>query len=368
MVQCHSGSDQPPETIKVHDAEGALQDTIRPGRIELDEENPLHFRYKFSKIGNASPPAPPSQLNLQGRLLTYLRGAPVEHPSLLHKCAAEVFGTFLIVLFGCGVVTAATVSSAQSGLWQVAAVWGFGVAIAIYCTASSSGAHLNPAISLAFALVRPEDFSWAALLPYWAAQLIGAILGGLVNLAAWNSTLKAFEDKRGISRGDSSSVLTAACFGEYFPNPGFQYSAATTSGDSPALNAALGWVDDDVTPAGAMLIEAWGTCVLAFVIFALTDPRNKVMVRKEMVPFFIGFTVAVLISIYAPLTQAGWNPARDFGPRLVAACTGWGEIAIPGPRNGFWVYIVGPMLGAPVGAGLHDFLISRGYGATNKAD
>eukprot|EP00658_Telonema_sp_P-2_P006299 TRINITY_DN12405_c0_g3_i4.p3 TRINITY_DN12405_c0_g3~~TRINITY_DN12405_c0_g3_i4.p3 ORF type:complete len:126 (+),score=27.65 TRINITY_DN12405_c0_g3_i4:327-704(+) len=122
MVQCHSGSDQPPETIKVHDAEGALQDTIRPGRIELDEENPLHFRYKFSKIGNASPPAPPSQLNLQGRLLTYLRGAPVEHPSLLHKCAAEVFGTFLIVLFGCGVVTAATVSSAQSGLWQVVRV------------------------------------------------------------------------------------------------------------------------------------------------------------------------------------------------------------------------------------------------------
>jgi len=76
-----------------------------------------------------------------------------------------------------------------------------------------------------------------------------------------------------------------------------------------------------------------------------------------MVPFFVGFTVAILISLFAPLTQAGWNPARDFGPRLVAWMAGWGLAALPGPRAGFWVYIVGPLVGAPIGAVLYDTLL-----------
>jgi glycerol uptake facilitator protein len=59
--------------------------------------------------------------------------------------------------------------------------------------------------------------------------------------------------------------------------------------------------------------------------------------------------VAALISLFAPITQAGWNPARDFGPRLVAFALGWGSIAIPGPGGGFWVYIVGPLIGGALG-------------------
>ena len=88
--------------------------------------------------------------------------------------------------------------------------------------------------------------------------------------------------------------------------------------------------------------------------------RQARSIKKSLAPEFrllIGFTVAALISLFAPLTQAGWNPARDFGPRLVAYFAGWGEIAIPGPRAGFWAYIAGPMLGAPLGAALHELLI-----------
>lgn len=67
--------------------------------------------------------------------------------------------------------------------------------------------------------------------------------------------------------------------------------------------------------------------------------------------------MAVLISLYAPLNQAGFNPARDFGPRIVAAFAGWGEVAIPGPQGGFWTYILGPLFGAPIGGAVYDFVI-----------
>lgn len=114
-------------------------------------------------------------------------------------------------------------------------------------------------------------------------------------------------------------------------------------------------------------MEALGTAILMFVILAVTDERNAARPPPQMAPFFIGFTVAILISVFAPLTQAGWNPARDFGPRLVAAVAGWGHTALPGPRAGFWAYIVGPLLGAPTGAGCYDVLVAPGL-ATVTSD
>lgn len=102
---------------------------------------------------------------------------PTARRLLLDACVAELIGTFFIVIFGTGVVTAATVLEAQVGLWQIAAVWGWGVALAIFTTGEVSGAHLNPAISLAFALLRPRDFPARKLLPYVTAQMLGGILG-----------------------------------------------------------------------------------------------------------------------------------------------------------------------------------------------
>ncbi len=77
-------------------------------------------------------------------------------------------------------------------------------------------------------------------------------------------------------------------------------------------------------------------------------------------PFFIGFTVAVLISLFAPITQVGWNPTRDFGPRLVAYGLGWGAIAIPGPAGGFWAYIVGSLVGRPLGGLAWQLIVGEG--------
>jgi glycerol uptake facilitator protein len=109
----------------------------------------------------------------------------------------------------------------------------------------------------------------------------------------------------------------------------------------------------------AFLAEALGTLILALVVFAVTDGRNPGGPGNRLAPMFIGLTVAALISVIAPLTQACFNPARDFGPRLFAYWAGWGTVAIPGPAStGFvTVYIVAPVLGAAVGGVLYDRLL-----------
>lgn len=273
-------------------------------------------------------------------------------PPRFHPYAAEVVGTFILVLFGTGSVAAAVLTGAQMGLWQVAVVWGFGVTLAIYATASISGAHLNPAVTLAFAIWRPNDFPMSRLPGYWGSQLAGAVLGGLAILVAFGPFIDRFEEDRGLVRGEAGSQASAMVFGEYFPNPD------VFGTDERAF--------DLVSPLMAVSVEAFGTAVLVFVIFALVDQWNSSRPGASLAPFFIGFTVAALISLFAPITQAGWNPARDFGPRIVAFLAGWDSIAIPGPRDGFWVYIVGPLIGGLAGAGMYERLIRPGMRAASS--
>jgi MIP family channel proteins len=232
------------------------------------------------------------------------------------------------------------------GLWQVAVVWGFGVTLAIYASAAVSGAHLNPAVTLTFALFRSQDFPATRIAPYIAAQLAGAALAGLVVFAAFSPFIERYESQEGITRGEPHSERSAMAFGEYFPNPGI-------FGTDEAAQ-------DLVSPLMAVGVEALGTALLVFMIFALIEARHAGG-AGALTPFFIGFTVAVLISLFAPITQAGWNPARDFGPRVVAFLAGWGDIAIPGPRNGFWVYIVGPLVGGPIGAAVYDLALRPAF-------
>src|ERR687886_249098 len=130
----------------------------------------------------------------------------------------EALGTFLLVLFGTGSVACAVLTGALQGLWQVAVVWGFGVTLAIYCSAALSGAHLNPAVSLAFALFRSDRFPPSRLLPYWLAQMVGAVGAGLVVLAVFGPFLARFEAREGLVRGAPGSERAAMIFGEYFPN------------------------------------------------------------------------------------------------------------------------------------------------------
>lgn len=265
---------------------------------------------------------------------------------------AEAFGTFLLVLLGCGSVHAAVLLGAHSGLWQVAIVWGLAIMLAIFTVDAISGAHINPAMTIAFATWGRHP--WRRVGPYVLAQLVGAIAAAAVLFTLFAGFLAAKEHAKGVVRGEPGSVVTAMCYGEYFPNPG---SLASADGPYDA-EAHAAW-KSQLGHDAAWLAEFLGTMVLAVVVFALTDPRNSARPLANLAPVFIGLTVTALISVLAPLTQACFNPARDFGPRLFAYFAGWGPVAIPGLADAGWltVYILAPIAGAVAGGGFYQCLL-----------
>ncbi len=238
----------------------------------------------------------------------------------------EALGTFLLVLFGCGSVAVSVLFDAYQGILQIALVWGIGVTLAIYATRHLSCAHLNPAVSLAMFFGKRMK---AKKLPiYLLGQFSGAILAGLIVYLLFNPTITAFETAHQIVRGSAESVQTAKMFGEYYANPA----------GKAVVSLPL-----------AMVAEGFGTFLLLIMIFALTEGCNIGRPTEALAPLFIGLTVTSIICLIAPLTQAGLNPARDFGPRLVAWLFGWGDAAFPDHSGGFFfVYMLSPVLGGAV--------------------
>jgi glycerol uptake facilitator protein len=272
-------------------------------------------------------------------VLTYGPAVPV--PSFWPAVTGEFFGTFVLVFFGVGAVNAAVLTGAQVGLWQVAVVWALGVGLAIYSVASLSGAHINPAITVVAAVY--DRFPLKRVVPYWVAQVAGAAAASLVLYVMFSEAIVEFERRHGLLRGGPGSELSAMVFGEYFPNPAL-YGTAEDAWRVVGLPAAF-------------VAEMVGTAMLAFIVAALTHQHNPSRPPTAGAALLIGFGVAAIISVVAPLTQAGLNPARDFGPRLVAYFLGWGAVAIPGPRGGwFTVYIVAPMIGALIGGGMYRWI------------
>ena len=277
-------------------------------------------------------------------------------PSLQRAVIAEFFGTFLLIFFGCGAVHASVLTGAQSGLWQVAIVWGVAIMLAIYATGSISGAHINPAMTIASAIWR--GFPTVRVIPYILAQVAGAFVAALCLFILFEPHIAAKEASKNVVRGQAGSEMTAMCYGEYYPAPG-----ALGDGDGPYSPEAHEKLRSKMSQGRAFVAEVLGTMLLAFIVFALTDPKNSGSPGSGFAPVFIGLTVSLLISVIAPLTQACFNPARDFGPRLFAYFAGWGTIALPGLKDLGWltVYIIAPTLGAVLGGGLYDAALRPGH-------
>lgn len=164
----------------------------------------------------SSSPSPPGSANVSqpGK-------KPVVRDLMTRKFARELFaeflGTGMIVGFGTGAVMSAIFSDALVGLFQIAFVWIIAVTLAIATTGPISGAHLNPAISIAFAILRPcNGFGWVKVFPYVVAQTCGAIFFSWTNLVMYAPLITQFEAVNGIVRGEPESVASAKAFGEYY--------------------------------------------------------------------------------------------------------------------------------------------------------
>ena len=143
----------------------------------------------------------------------------------------------------------------------------------------------------------------------------------------FKTDIQSYENAHQLIRGSVESQKTAMIFGEFYPNPG---------------NTSL----QSLSTVSALFLEAIGTFVLVYVIFKVNSFKK---IPKNATPLIIGATVSIIICFVAPYTQAGLNPARDFGPRIVASCFGWGNTAYSTESLGsLYVYIIGPIIGAMV--------------------
>ncbi len=283
-------------------------------------------------------------------------------PALRDCVIAEIVGTFILIFFGLGAVHAAVLFGAQSGLWQVAIVWGVAIMLAAYCVGGISGAHINPAMTIA--MFCWNKFPRERVLPFIGAQLIGAFLAAAALFMLFSLKIASIEQIKGVQRGKPGSEITACCYGEFYPGPG-----GLAAGDEPLKMADLEQLKSLVSHSQAFFAEVLGTAILAMLVFGMTDLRNSGSPAAKQAPIFIGLTVSLLISVIAPLTQACFNPARDFAPRLFSALAGWGQIALPLGHDWGWltVYIVAPILGAILGGGFYTRILKPIYDRTYSA-
>ena len=254
----------------------------------------------------------------------------MKRSQLLGECSAEFFGTMILILFGVGVVAQVvtggfpTTTGATGDYNSIAWGWGLGVAMAVFVAGRVSGAHLNPAVTVALAIFK--GFSWRKTAPYIGAQTAGAFVGAL--LVRW-----AYSDA--INRVDPGH--TKATQGIFSTSPGAGVSIPT-----------------------AFLDQVIGTAILVMVIFALTSAVNNPPLANTA-PLFIGLLVVGIGLGWGANAGYAINPARDFAPRVASWLTGYHEamFSANGPELYFWLPLTAPLIGGVIGGALFVFGIER---------
>jgi glycerol uptake facilitator protein len=269
------------------------------------------------------------------------------------EALSEYLGTLVLIAFGDGSVAVALVGLPGSGRqavpfgapnWILIVFgWFMAVALAVYVAGGVSGAHINPAVTMAFAVRR--ELPWNKVPAYWFAQVAGAFTGAAIVYADFHQAIGQFEITNHLVRGVNDL-------------PGFSVFATFPAA---YYHGAIGW---------PFLDQVIGTAFLLMFVAALIDTRNTGPM-SNMAPFLIGGAVLAIGISFG--TGAGYaiNPARDFGPRLFAFALGWGHIAFPGNLNTlavsfagyWWVPIVGPLVGGVLGITVYDLIITTAINA-----
>lgn len=244
---------------------------------------------------------------------------------------AEFLGTFVLILFGAGVVAQFVVSKGASGSYlAINLCWGLGVTMGCYVAAGVSGAHLNPAVTLALAVHR--GFPWAKLVPYSLAQIAGAFTAAAVVYFTYAEALTALD---GGTRQVLGPLGTAGIFATY---------------PQPYLSTFPGGFIDQVV----------GTAILMGVILGITDTRNSAP-SAGLTPLIVGLLVMGIGMAYGTNSGYAINPARDFGPRLFTAIAGWGSEVFRAGNFWWWVPILGPLTGAVLGGFIYDGFVGKRF-------
>jgi len=235
----------------------------------------------------------------------------VQEHSLSQRAVAETLGTALLVLVGPGSVVATLVLAGKStpavsgaDLLGISFAFGFVIAAMVYAIGKVSGCHINPAVT--FALAATKRFPWREVPSYWAAQVVGAVLGALGIWALFGHT--------GIDLGMGQTSFN----------------------------------QDATTWASAIFAEAIGTFVLMYAILGIVDSRSP----GDFAGLIIGGVVVAIIMVVGPVTGASLNPARAFGPELVSAigngATHWNQLIL--------VYVLPGLAGSALAAFAYDVM------------
>ncbi|MDR3314934.1 MAG: aquaporin family protein [Coriobacteriales bacterium] len=246
----------------------------------------------------------------------------------LREFVGEAIGTFLLLFLGIGVTTATVLFGASTGVFQIALAWGLLIALCIYASRHLSNAHFNPAVTVAMVVAgrMPARKLWVYIL----GQLVGATAGAALVWLLFGPSIEA----------------AVAAHGGWGVQGGMEMVFIGTWPNS---------ADAVVSMPLAFLCEAVGTFFLVILIFSLTEDANLGRPDSNTAPLFIGLVVFIVMLVIAPLSNAGINPARDLGPRIIGALVGWGEFAFS------WeiiaVYVVAPLLAGVAAALVLLFVI-----------
>jgi MIP family channel proteins len=251
--------------------------------------------------------------------------------ALTRELLAEFFGTFILIVFGVGVVAQVVLSRQTAGTFlSINIAWGLAVMMGCYVSAGVTGAHLNPAVTLALAARRA--FPWNKVLPYSFAQLAGAFVASAVVFVTYHEALNAFD-------GGVRQVLgpqgTAGIWATY---------------PQPFLSVFPGGVIDQIV----------GTALLVAVIFGISDSRNS-PAPAGLAPVIVGLLVLLIGATFGFNSGYAINPARDFGPRLFTFVAGWGGGVFSAANSWWWVPIIAPLIGGVVGGYAYDAFVGAHF-------
>jgi MIP family channel proteins len=254
--------------------------------------------------------------------------------TLNRELAAEFLGTFVLIAFGVGVVAQTVLSANANGSYLAINLgWGIAVTFGVLLAGGVSGAHLNPAVTVALAVHR--GLPWRKVVPYALAQILGAFAAAALVYLTYHEAFTAFD---GGVRQIAGTQGTAGIFATY----------------PQAFLSTTGGLVDQIT----------GTALLVIGVFAIGDARN-VGVPGWLGPVLVGLLVVGIGVAFGFNAGYAINPARDLGPRLFTALAGWGEGVFTANGGWWWVPILGPTIGAVAGGAVYDACITRWHPVTD---